>query len=145
MGSGLRGAIGGKLAENLGDVFALCGEGAARAAHCGSSRRRWPYSFMVEPQPAALMTMVSTLAASKMAMMLRAMAAACSSRPEWTIRAPQQGWSSGVMTSQPSAARTRAVAALTWEKKTCWTQPVSMPTRRRGVAAVARALRHLSR
>ncbi len=34
----------------------------ARAAHCGSSRRRWPYSFIVEPQPAALMTMVSTLA-----------------------------------------------------------------------------------
>jgi hypothetical protein len=47
------------------------------------------------------------------------------------MRAPQQGWSEGAMTSQPSAARTRAVAALTWEKKTDWTHPVSMPTRRR--------------
>src|SRR5271154_986465 len=110
----------------------LAEKAAARAAHWGSSRRRWPYSFMVEPQPAALMTMVSTLAASNMAMMVRAMAAAWSSRPEWTMRAPQQGWFSGVITSQPSAARTRAVAALTWEKKTDWTQPASMPTRKRG-------------
>src|ERR1035437_6385998 len=37
------------------------------------------------------------------------------------------------MTSQPSAASTRAVAALTWEKKTCCTHPESIPTRRRGV------------
>ena len=40
---------------------------AARADQAGSSRRRWAYSFMVLPQPAALMTMVSTLAASKVA------------------------------------------------------------------------------
>ena len=34
-------------------------------------------------------------------------------------------------TSQPSAASTRAVAAFTCWKKTCCTQPESMPTRRR--------------
>ena len=35
-----------------------------------------------DPQPAALMTIVSTLAASKVAIILRASAEACSSRPE---------------------------------------------------------------
>ena len=56
---------------------------------------------------------------------------ASASRPAWRLRAPQQPWPDGATTSQPSAARTRAVAALTSGKKTRWTQPVSIPTRRR--------------
>ena len=58
---------------------------------------------------------------------------ASASRPAWRLRAPQQPWPAGATTSQPSAARTRAVAALTSGKKTRWTQPVSIPTRRRRV------------
>ena len=49
-------------------------------------------------------------------------------RPECSDSAPQQPWPAGMITSQPSAASTRAVAALTSGKKTCCTQPVSMPT-----------------
>ena len=105
---------------------------AARAAHAGSSRRRWPYSFMVEPQPAALMTMVSTLAASKMAMMLACHGGGLVFEAGVDHEGAAAGLvACGMMTSKPSAARTRAVAALTCGKKTCCTQPVSMPTRRR--------------
>src|SRR5947208_13253692 len=35
------------------------------SAYCGSSRSRWPYSFTLEPHPAAFVTIVSTLACSK--------------------------------------------------------------------------------
>src|ERR1700748_1060239 len=83
---------------------------AARADQVGSSRRRCAYSFMVLPQPAALMTIVSTFAASKMVIIFFAYAAAGASRPEWTMSAPQQPCDLGMMTSKPSAARTRAVA-----------------------------------
>src|SRR5580658_5695082 len=91
----------------------LAEKAAARADHVGSARRRCAYSFMVLPQPAALMTMVSTLADSKVAIILLAYATAGASRPEWTISAPQQPCDGGMMTSKPSAARPRAVAALT--------------------------------
>ena len=50
------------------------------------------------------------------------------------LSAPQQPCF-GATTSQPSAARARAVAALTWEKKTRCTQPVRRPTRARLRAA----------
>src|SRR5665213_1749026 len=108
----------------------------ARADHSGSSRNRCPYSFIVLPQPAALMTMVSTLAASKVAIRRFAKSAACSSRPEWTIRAPQHPCCRGITTSKPSAARTRAVAALTCAKNASCTQPLSIPTRPRNAVPV---------
>ena len=86
---------------------------------------------MAEPQPAALTTTWSTPAASKVSMAALANAWASASRPACRLRAPQQPWVDGATTSQPSAARTRAVAALTSGKNTRWTQPVSIPTRRR--------------
>ena len=103
------------------------------AAYCGSSRSRWPYSFTFEPQPAALVTMVSTSGAF-----------------EGVDRAARQhdgrgffagvhqeraaaGLIGGATTSQPSAASTRTVAAFTCGKNSRWTQPSSRPTRRRFV------------
>ena len=55
-----------------------------------------------------------------------------SSRPAWNSSAPQHCWSRGTSTSQPSAASTRTVAALTRWKNTSCTQPVSSATRRAG-------------
>src|ERR1700761_3660318 len=124
---GERGAIGsrGSTGERISLMsLHLAENAAARTDHAGSSRRRWAYSFMVLPQPAALMTMVSTLAASKVVIIFFAYAAAGASRPEWTMRAPQQLCDCGMMTSKPSAARTRAVAAVECEKKASCTQPV---------------------
>ena len=102
---------------------------AARSAHPGpawpSSR---PYSFMAEPHPAELTTIASTAACSKVAIVRRAKAAASASRPECSDSAPQQPCPRGMITSQPSAASTRAVAAFTCGKNTDCTHPVSMPT-----------------
>jgi hypothetical protein len=65
-----------------------------RSAYRGSSRSRWPYSFIVDPQPAALMTTVSTLAASNASIVRRARVRRLS-RPAWTISAPQQRCAGG--------------------------------------------------
>ncbi len=73
-------------------------------------------------------TIASTPARSNSAMVRPANLAASAGRPACSDSAPQQPWPGGTITSQPSAASTRAVAALTPGKKTCWTQPVSMPT-----------------
>ena len=111
----------------------LAANAAARAAYRGSSRSRCPYSFRVDPQPAALITIASTPASagSNASMKRRASASASVSRPECIISAPQQPCAWGITTSQPSAASTRAVAALTSLKKTRCTQPSSRATRRR--------------
>src|SRR5215469_12760053 len=87
-----------------------------------------PNSFMAEPHPAELTTIVSTPARSNSAIARSANLAASAARPECSDSAPQQPWPGGTITSQPSVASTRAVAALTPAKKTCCTQPVSMPT-----------------
>ena len=88
---------------------------------------------MAEPQPAELTTTASTPACSNMAIVRRANALASASRPECSDSAPQQPWPRGMITSQPSAASTRAVAALTRGKNTDCTHPVSMPTTARRV------------
>ncbi len=119
------------LLQKLRDVATFSEKALARSAYSGSSRRRWPYSFIVEPQPAALTTTLSRFSLSKVSMVLRAKFSDSSSRPAWVLRAPQQPWFLGATTSQPSAASTRTVAELTWEKKTCCTQPVRTPTRLR--------------
>ena len=67
-----------------------------------------------------------------------------SSRPAWTESAPQQPCG-GATTSKPSAARTRAVAALTSGKTALWTQPVRRPTRARRVPARGRERRNVAR
>src|SRR5215218_10399807 len=131
-GSGCRGAAGPSSTSSSDRSRTRSEKAAARSAQAGSSRSRWPYSFMAEPQPAALTTTWSTPAASKVSMAALANAWASASRPACRLRAPQQPWPAGATTSQPSAARTRAVAALTSGKNTRWTQPVSIPTRRRG-------------
>src|SRR5215210_2233928 len=102
-------------------TFAL--KASALSAYSGSSRSRCPYSFIVEPQPAALTTTLSRFRSSKVSMVWRAKSRDSSSRPAWVESAPQQPCL-GATTSQPSAARTRTVAALTGEKKTRCTQPV---------------------
>src|ERR1700733_6000138 len=128
---GERGAMGSTAERTSLMSLHFAAKTAARADQAGSSRRRCAYSFMVLLQPAALMTMVSTLAASKVAIIFLAYSAAVASRPEWTMSAPQQPCDLGMITSKPSAARTRAVAALTCAKKASRTQPESMPTRPR--------------
>ena len=110
---------------------------AARSCHTGSCRKSRSTSRRWEPQPAAFTATRSTPACSNASIARRARTRACSRRPECACRAPQQG-SSGVTTSKPSAARTRAVAALTSPKTTDWTQPGSRPTRARTGPAAAR-------
>src|SRR6185437_1241443 len=98
----------------------------------GSPGVRWAnsrsYSFIADPQPAELTTIASTPAASNVVMVRCANRMASSARPECKESAPQQPCPRGMITSQPSAASTRAVAALTCGKNTDCTQPVSMPT-----------------
>ena len=88
-----------------------------------------PLSF--DPQPAALMITASTWASSNRSIVCRASCTACSSSPACTSRAPQQDCAAGATTSHPSAASTRAVAALTCGKNTRCTQPSNSPTRHR--------------
>ena len=95
---------------------------------------------MAEPQPAELTTIASTPARSNVSIVCRAKAFASASRPECSDSAPQQPWPRGMITSHPSVARTRAVAAFTCGKNTDWTHPVSMPTTaRRGPRAATRS------
>jgi hypothetical protein len=95
---------------------------------------------MAEPQPAELTTIASTPARSNVSMVCRAKAIASASRPACSDSAPQQPWPRGMITSHPSVARTRAVAAFTCGKNTDWTHPVSMPTTaRRGPRAATRS------
>ena len=72
-------------------------------------------------------------------------ACASASRPLWTLSAPQQPCRRGITTSQPSAASTRAVAALTSGKNAPCTQPVSMPTTARRAPAGGDPLRQPAR
>ena len=62
----------------------------ARSAYAGSSASSSAYSFIVEPQPAALTTTRSTPVASKVSTSVRAKPCASSSRPLCTDSAPQQ-------------------------------------------------------
>src|SRR5215472_6047240 len=103
----------------------------ARSAYSRSSRSKCPYSFTLEPQPAALVTMVSTLARSKASIVCLANSMAAASSPACTSNAPQQVCACGATTSQPSAVSTRVVAAFTRGKNSRCTQPRSSPTRRR--------------
>src|SRR6266508_1974180 len=107
-GSGRRSAVGPSSASSSDRSRTLAENAAARSAQAGSSRSRWPYSFMAAPQPAALTTTSSTPAASKVAMASLANACASASRPACRLSAPQQPWPAGATTSQPSApARVR--------------------------------------
>ena len=106
---------------------------AARSAHSGSSASSSAYSFIAEPQPAELTTIASAPACSNISIACRAKPAASPVRPECNDSAPQHACPRGMTTSQPSAARTRAVAMLTCGKNTDCTHPVSMPTTARRV------------
>ena len=100
----------------------------ARSAQAGSSANSSPYSFIADPQPAALTAMRSTPAFSKTSMLCRASARAWSMRPACSASAPQQPWPAGACTPQPSAASTRTVAWLTCANDSRCTQPVSSAT-----------------
>ena len=84
----------------------------ARSAHAGSSASSCPYSFIDDPQPAALTAIRSTPARSNTSIVRRAKARASSSRPACSASAPQQPCSGGATTSQPSAASTLTVAVV---------------------------------
>ncbi len=135
-GSGCRRATGPISARNSARSRTWPLISAARSVHpaapVGSSRSARAssrsYSFIAEPQPAELTTIASTPACSNVAIVRWAKAAASASRPECSDSAPQQPWSRGMITSHPSAASTRAVAAFTCGKNTDCTHPVSMPT-----------------
>ena len=73
-----------------------------------------PYSFIAEPQPAALVMMWSTSPSDENSeIALRARTTAASSSPECICSAPQQSGDWGASTSNPSAARVRIVARCT--------------------------------
>ena len=111
---GCRGARGSPSSTSTSETsrtFAL--NACARAAHAGSSANSSPYSFIADPQPAALTTMRSTPAVSKTSMLCRANARASSMRPACSASAPQQPWRPGASTLHPSAASTRTVAWFT--------------------------------
>ena len=81
----------------------------------GHSRSRWPYSFSVDPQPAALITMVSTSAASASNASMNRRARSAASELESGVLASARRNSPGncgMTTSQPSAASTRMVACV---------------------------------
>ena len=90
---------------------------------------------MADPQPAELTTIASTPASSNTEIVAFASRSACAERPACSDSAPQHPWSRGMITSQPSAASTRAVAAFTPGKNTDCTHPVSMPDYRPAGAA----------
>src|SRR5919199_6568539 len=127
-GSGCRSATAPISYKNSETSLTLSENTLALSAYSGSSRKRYAYSLIVEPQPAALTITLSRFSASKVSMVFLAKSRDSSPRPAWVLKAPQQPWFLGARTSQPSAASTRTVAALTWEKKTCCTQPMRKPT-----------------
>src|SRR5919199_627120 len=112
-GNGCRSATVPSSYKNSETSLTLSENALALSAYLGSSRKRYAYSFIVEPHPAALTITLSRFSASKVSIVLLAKFNDSSSRPAWVERAPQQPWLLGATTSQPSAARTRTVAALT--------------------------------
>ena len=129
----------------FGQVLAeVANRGTERRSPLGPLRGRQPATSRTPSSPSRIRprctVTASTPACSNVAMVARANAAASARRPPCSDKAPQHPCPGGQMTSQPSAARTRAVAAFTCGKKTCCTHPVSMPTTaRRGPWAAVRA------
>ena len=101
--------------DDLGDVADARANARARSRpRADRPPAAAPYSFIDDPQPAALTAMRSTPARSKASMVRRAKARASSQPARHAARsAPQQPWPAGATTSQPSAASTLTVAALT--------------------------------
>src|SRR5438128_2231975 len=93
--------------SSSGSRFAR-GPRSARSSETSATGRSSPASFKCEPQPAALTTMISAPALLNVCSIRRARAWPSSFLPAWRCSAPQQPWSGGTITSQPSAASTRA-------------------------------------
>ena len=139
-GTGRRSATGPSASRNSARSRTRADSAAARAAHSGGSGSSRSYSFIADPHPAELTTIASTPAASNVSMVRCANLAASAARPECSDSAPQHPWERGMITSQPSAASTRAVASFTRGKNTDCTHPVSIPTTaRRGPRAATRS------
>ncbi len=136
IGSGCLGARGGVSASSSPTSRTLEANASAR-----SSPRSQPSSFRCDPQPDVLTTTRSTFANASIN--LRANALPSSRRPACTDSAPQHPCG-GATTSKPSAARTRAVAALTSGKTALWTQPVRRPTRARRMPCSGRDRCHVA-
>ena len=104
----------------------------AFAAYAGSLRSRWPYRFIAEPQPAALMTMVSTSAS------LRTRRSASWPPPSHLLLRPHArrahrstpASAERRLRSLPPPARARLPRSHL-PKNTRWTHPRSRPTRLR--------------
>ena len=73
--------------------------GVARTAQAGSSASKWPYSFKVDPQPAALIMIPAHGSRSKAAIFLRADSRAIARLPLWAYSAPQHPCGCGTTTS----------------------------------------------
>ncbi len=104
-----------EVGEELAEVGDLGCSSAARAATgpASGAASSSAYSFIAEPQPAELTMIASTSACSKVSISWRANVAASARLPSCSDSAPQQPCPAGTMTSHPSLASTRAVAALT--------------------------------
>ena len=117
-----------ELAEDLRDVAHLRANARARSAYAGSSRSSSAYSFIVEPQPAALTTTCSTPGRlegvdQRAGVPLRLLLAAVVHRQRAAA-----ALAGGTTTSQPSAAQHPRGGGVDPGKNSRCTQPVSMPT-----------------
>src|SRR6266851_2066597 len=89
------------------------------------------YSFMFEPQPAALTTTASRPWSLNASMVWPARCSAVFASPACEARAPQHTRADGTTTSQPLRASASAVRRLVPRNISSWMQPVSRPTRAR--------------
>jgi len=115
--------------------FAMDEMCTALSRYCASFASRWPYSFTVEPQPLAVMTMASTSPRSASGHQA-SISARMSSRPaSWSFRwkrsAPQQPLPAASINEMPIRSSTRAAAALMEGASAGCTQPASTSIFRR--------------
>src|SRR5262245_23534365 len=92
---------------------------------------RCPYSFSVEPHPAALLTITSASTWANASRLCRATCRAASRLPVCAYSAPQHTCSRGATTSYPARFKSFTVAAFVSPNSTLCTQPVINPARPR--------------
>ena len=116
----------------------------ALAAYAGSSSSSSPYSFSVEPQPAALVIMASKPPSATRRYCAAPALRASSRKPACTCSAPQQPWPAGIATSQPFFCSTRTVASFNRANQTLAMHPAMNATRWRRSPSAGKRLADLA-
>src|SRR6266576_1180735 len=122
-----------RLMRNSEASFTVREKPGAASRRAASLRSCTSYSFMFEPQPAALTTTASRPCPAKASMVRPASCSAVFASPACEASAPQQTRATGTTTSQPLRARARAVRRFVPRNISSWMHPVSKPTRARRV------------